>query len=98
MPARTWAPDVGAIAANGSTFLTLNDRRDWPMSAGIARLMVRNNSLAVLSVVNAPGGAVDLDPGERVDLDMAGARQVVFATDAQAVAAGQVKVQLEAVW
>ena len=91
----TWAPDVGAIPANGSTFVTLNDRRDWPSRAGIQRAMVRNNSLAVLTVVNAPGGAVDVDPGERVDLDMGGARQVVITTDAQAVSAGQVKVQLE---
>lgn len=91
----TWAPDVGAIPALGSAFITLDARRDWPVWAGIRRVMVRNNSLAVLTVVNAPGGPVDLDPGERVDLEMNGARQLVFSTNNQAVESGQVKVQLE---
>lgn len=96
MPA--WAPDLGAIPAHGAAVVNLAERRDWPTRAGIRHAMLRNNSLAVLTVVNAPGGSVDLDPGERVDLDMEGARQLVLQTDAEAVEAGQVKVQLEVAW
>lgn len=98
MPSRPWAPEVGAIAANGTTFVSLASRRDLPESAGLQTVMVRNNSLAVLTVLNAPGGPLEVDPGERVEFGMDGARQLVLQADAQAVSAGQVKLQLEVEW
>jgi hypothetical protein len=93
----SWTRDLGAVSASSAAGLRLSDRPDLPTHAVIKTAILRNGSQAVLTVINAPGQP-QVDAGERVDVDMDGAREVHVQNDAVAIALGDVKVTLVVEW
>lgn len=98
MPTRTFTRDLGAVSASTVAGISLDDRPDLPRDAYVAKATIRNNSQAVLTVVNH-SGQPQVDAGERVDVEYGpGSRYVQIQNDAVAVSSGEVKVTITVEW
>ncbi|MFO1534278.1 MAG: hypothetical protein ABR586_01295 [Thermoplasmatota archaeon] len=96
MPSTSWTQDLGTVAASGVASITLDARPDLPRSAQIRKATIRNSSNALITLVNHPGQPT-VDPGDRQDVEECG-RYMNFQNDANAIAAGDVKVTITAEW
>lgn len=87
--------DPGAIAANAASGVTLRSFPHLPDYAVIETVVVRNNSLATISMQNLPGKP-SVDPGERTEFEVR-QQDIVLVPDA-AVNSGELQLHLVVKW
>lgn len=88
----TFTVPLAAIAAGAAAAVSLEDHPRFSRHARISEAVVVNDSDAILSLPNIPGGPL-VDPGDRPDVDVGGRTLQVVATDV-AVNAGEVRVTI----